>query len=323
MSLQKAFRLIVHCYLLPTADLAWTLIDNGRREEARNLLFGILNTYTQHIAAFGTCDNGLDSLYANNLLKAFTPTELLFIAEEVLNKLLIANIQGKNIWQSRNCRMALATIMDAMEKFQSQFSPYTQPAARVKVDSLSVLAAQLHRYSPMAHSLAMRKLKREVQSLPFSEEFNQILSIGEEQYRLRMELRDLMATRGNSEKVAELSKEIENLTQEHDKLVQQAQKQYPDAKIPAFPPPTHPASIMQNLSDNDAVILWAVDDYGSKAIVITKQRVHTVALPIDLADMEQLVNDIRKTLDQPDTRFCHGYTSICYGDRLPAISGGV
>ncbi|WP_157673713.1 CHAT domain-containing protein [Endozoicomonas ascidiicola] len=286
----------------PKAELAWKLIDIGETKTARNLLFNIFDTYNQHIDAFGTCDNGLDSLYANNLLKALTPSELVFIADEVLQRLLMANSQGRNIWQSRNCRMALYTIMDAMEKFQHLFPVESHPAERAKLDSINVLAAQLHRYSPMAHSLAIRKLKRDTQTLPYGSMINRLLSIGEEQHRLRVQLRDSMTTQGQSAQADELAKAIERLTEEHQLLLIKVQKQYPNAVIPTLPAPAHPASIMENLADDEAAILWAVDDYGSKAIVITKQRVQSVALPIDLADMDKLVNDIRLTLDQPDIR---------------------
>nr|MDT0253432.1 CHAT domain-containing protein [Endozoicomonas sp.] len=208
-----------------------------------------------------------------------------------------------NIWQSRNCRMALSTIIETMEQLQDQFSPYTHSSERVKLVSTIVLAAQLHRYNPMSHSLAIRKIKRDAEGQPYSQELNRMLTIGEEQNRLRMQLRDTMATSGNPSAAAQLSQEMENLTQEYNAILTAVQKKYPDSVAPRIPAPIHPASIMQNLSNDEAVILWAVEeDYRSQAIVITREWIQAVALPTNYTDIEQLVNEARKTLDQPDTR---------------------
>ena len=290
--------------LEPLTTLALAHFNNGQVDEARRLIDHAITNYAKPIADYGVCYSGLESLYAGNLVKLYEPQTLLGYADEILTQLLIANSRGLNIWQSKNCRMALYTIIATMERLQGQFSPYDQPNERVRLDSMIVLAAQLQQFNPQAHSLAIRKIKRDAANQPYRNELNRMLAIGERQRRLQAQMRQLLTSDqpDNQANVIKLSQEFESLAQEYSTIQATIVQKYPNAPAPQIPSPVHPYAVMQNLGPDEAVIMWLVEEYESLAVIITRDSVQTVKLAISLDDMEQRINQVRTTLDQPGIR---------------------
>ena len=290
--------------LEPLTSLALAHFNNGEVDEARRLIDHAITNYAKPIADYGVCYSGLENLYAGSLVKLYDPKTLLRYADAILTRLLIANSRGLSIWQSKNCRMALYTIIATMERLQGQFSAFDQPNERVHLDSMVVLAAQLQQFNPQAHSLAISKIKRDAANHPYHNELNRMLAIGERQRRLQAQIRQLLASDqpDNQAMVIKLSQEFEGLTLEYSAIQEDIVKKYPNAAAPQIPSPVHPYAIMKNLGQNEAAIMWLVEEYESLAVIITRDRVQTVKLAISLEDMEQRIKQVRGTLDQPDIR---------------------
>ncbi|WP_211828721.1 CHAT domain-containing tetratricopeptide repeat protein [Kistimonas asteriae] len=287
--------------LAPLADLALTQLRNGQVEQARNMVDIAITNYAKPIADYGVCFSGLENLYADDLVTLYDPKTLLRYANAILTKFLIANSRGLNVWQSNNCRMALYTILWTMEMLQDQVD---DPADQDLLDSIVVLAAQIHQYGPLAHSLVMRKLKNDSVNQPYHDDFNRIVAIGERQTRLRAQLRHLLAEGfgDNQSKVENVSQEIENLALEYDRLIASIPEKYPNATPPQIPLPVSPLSLQQHLDRDDAIIIWLVEDYDALAVVITRDEVQTVPLSVSLDEIEQRVTETRASLDQPGLR---------------------
>lgn len=288
----------------PLASLALTYHDAGRTEEARKWIDNVLTGYAKPIANTGICYSGLENLYADNLIKLYSPETLLRYADVILTQLLIANAHGFNAWQSHNCRMALYTIMAGMERLQGQFSPENRPKERALIEAVVVLATQLHQFSPAALSLALKKIKREAANKSYSKDIDHLFDIGERQRRLQARLRGLLAdnAQDNHQEAVRISGEIDKLSQDFIALQATLTKKYSGVSLPQIPYPVHPYAVQQQLADDEAVILWAVEDYESLAVIITKIGVQIVRLPVSLAGLQQKITAIRATLDQPDTR---------------------